>query len=89
MVKYKIRRSDGLFYNPGKPGVRYHRFGKEFIEKNFDKTGKLYSKIGMARRAIEDIALPVNKSWAGEFCQTPYNCDLIEVTFIQHCRVIK
>ena len=68
-IVYKVRRGDGLFYNPNKPGNR--------IDPTFDKKGKEYAKLSDAIKAHDFCESPVNDHWCWHKKKTPIQTDIV------------
>jgi len=72
-IFYKVRRKDGKYYNPSKPGNR--------VDPAFDDKGKPYASFKHAQRAQEFCASAVNNHWVPAVPKTPVETDIIKFSF--------
>ncbi len=63
---YKVRREDGLFYDPNKAGDRK--------EATFSREGKRYKRKKHALNAKEWLSHSRNDHWVPNIIKTPYDC---------------
>lgn len=75
---FKVRRPDGLFYNPNKSGNR--------IDPTFDKKGKRYYAHRHAEEAQQFCLSPVNTHWAST---TPIKKTPISTEIVQFEEIVK
>lgn len=72
MIFYAVQRSDGLYYNPNKPGNRK--------DPTFHKTPKLYRRKIHALKTKEFCESGINNHWLPSRTFTPVNVDVVVFT---------
>jgi hypothetical protein len=75
-LKWAVKREDGLFYNPNKPGDRRN--------PTFHKTPKLYKRLGDAEKAKTFCESGINNHWC-----PPSTFNPIPVTIVTFHEVLQ